>query len=237
MWGPDPRQHISTIARSFFDPLTVSDTTMIVSEPPSPWFPIRPAGVQPARMNSLAPSRKRRGLAEIQLRIAEFKSSGLSKTEFAAKLAVHPLSMDRWLRITHSTQSPQPTQSIASQNSRAFVPVLCTPSASASSADGPERVATSGWTLRLPPCLAPSTLRSILDILPRCKAFSPTLGSISRSVRPIFASPSICWPGWFAVRCNWLLFRVTFLFSASSVVIGLKFFSGISPVGGFALSA
>ena len=44
----------------------------------------------------MVPSRKRRGLAEIQLRIAEFKSSGLSKAEFAARLGVHPLSMDRW---------------------------------------------------------------------------------------------------------------------------------------------
>ena len=35
-------------------------------------------------------SRKRRGLAEIQRRIAEFKSSGLTKTEFATRLGVHP---------------------------------------------------------------------------------------------------------------------------------------------------
>jgi hypothetical protein len=34
----------------------------------------------------MVPTRKRRGLAEIQLRIAEFESSGLSKTEFAARL-------------------------------------------------------------------------------------------------------------------------------------------------------
>ena len=68
-------------------------------------------------MNSMVPSRKHRGLAEIQLRIA---------------------------------QSPQPTHSIASQNSPAFVPVLCTPSASASSADEPEIVALSGWAIRLP---------------------------------------------------------------------------------------
>ncbi len=113
-------------------------------------------------MNSIAASRKRRGLAEIQLRIAEFKSSELSKTEFAARLGVHPLSMDRWLRIT------QPTQSIASQNSPAFVPALCPPSASASSADGPESVAPFDWALRLPPGLDPSTLQSILDILSRC---------------------------------------------------------------------
>ena len=38
----------------------------------------------------MVPSRKRRGLAEIQLRIAEFKSSGLTKTEFATRLGVHP---------------------------------------------------------------------------------------------------------------------------------------------------
>ena len=120
-------------------------------------------------MNSRVPSRRRRGLAEIQLRIAKFKSSGLSKTEFAARLGVHSLSMDRWLRITHPTQSPQPlqpTHSIASQNTPAFVPVLCTPSASASSTDGPESVAPSGWALRLPPGLDPSTVRSILDVLP-----------------------------------------------------------------------
>ncbi|MSU33249.1 MAG: hypothetical protein EXS25_11480, partial [Pedosphaera sp.] len=63
-------------------------------------------------MNSIEPSRKRRGLAEIQLLITEFKSSGLSKTEFAASLGVHPLSIDRWLRITQQTQPtqlPQPT--------------------------------------------------------------------------------------------------------------------------------
>ncbi len=119
-------------------------------------------------MTSIAPSRKRRGLAEIQLRIAEFKSSGLSKAEFAAKLGVHRLAMERWLQITHLTQSPQPTPFIASQNSPAFVPVLDTPSASASSADGPESVAPSGGALRLPPGLDPSTLRSILDLLPRC---------------------------------------------------------------------
>ncbi len=116
-------------------------------------------------------SRKRRGLAEIQLRIAEFKSSELSKTEFAARLGVHPFSIGRWLRITQQTQSPQspqPTHSIASKKSPAFVHVLCTPSASASSADWPEIVAPSGWALRLPPGLDPSTLRSILDILPRC---------------------------------------------------------------------
>ncbi len=157
-------------------------------------------------MNSRVPSRKRRGLAEIQLRITEFNSSGFSKTEFAAKLGVDPLSMDRGLRITHPTQLPQPTHSIASQNSPAFVPVLCTPSASAISADGPESVAPSGWALRLPPALDPSTLRSILDLLTRCCAFSPTLGSISRPARRIFASPSIRWPGWFAVRFPWTLF-------------------------------
>ncbi len=117
----------------------------------------------------MVPSRKRRGLAEIQLRIAEFKSSGLSKAEFAARLGVHPLSMERWLRITQQTQPtqpPQPAQSIAFQNSPAFVPVICTPSASASSADWPESVAPSGWALRLPPGLDPSTVRSILDVLP-----------------------------------------------------------------------
>ena len=38
----------------------------------------------------MVPSRKRRGLAEIQLRIAEFKSSGLTKTEFAGRLGGHP---------------------------------------------------------------------------------------------------------------------------------------------------
>ena len=119
-------------------------------------------------MNTMVLSRKRRGLAEIQLRIAEFKRSGLSKAESPARLGVHPLSMDRWLRITQPTQSPQPTHFIASQNSPAFVPVLRTPSASASSADGPESVALSGWALRLPSGLDPSTLRSILDILSRC---------------------------------------------------------------------
>ena len=112
-------------------------------------------------------SKKRCGLAEIQLRIAEFKNSGLSKTEFAGRLGVHRLSMGRWLRITHPTQSPQPTQSIASQNSPAFVPVLCMPSASASSADGPESVTRCGWALRLPPDLDSLTFRSILDIPPR----------------------------------------------------------------------
>ncbi|MSU32454.1 MAG: hypothetical protein EXS25_07325, partial [Pedosphaera sp.] len=99
-------------------------------------------------MNSIKPSRKRRGLAEIQLLITGFKSSGLSKTEFAASLGVHPLSIDRWLRITQQTQQtqlPQPTHSIASQNSPAFVPVHRTPSASASSVDLPEIVAPSGW--------------------------------------------------------------------------------------------
>ncbi len=60
-------------------------------------------------MNSMVPSRKRRGLAEIQVRIAEFKRSGLSKAEFASSLGVHPLSMDRGLRITQPTQPPQPT--------------------------------------------------------------------------------------------------------------------------------
>ncbi len=110
----------------------------------------------------MVPSRKRLGLAEIQLRIDEFKRSGLSKAEFAARLGVHPLSMDRRLRITH------PTHSIASQNSPAFVPVLCMLPASVSSADGPESVAPSGGALRLPPGLDPSTLRSILDLLPRC---------------------------------------------------------------------
>ena len=72
----------------------------------------------------MVPSRKRRGLAEIQLRIAEFKSSGPSKTAFPARVGVHPLSMDRWLRITHPTPAPQPPHFIASQNSPAFVPVL-----------------------------------------------------------------------------------------------------------------
>ncbi len=48
----------------------------------------------------MVPSRKRRGLAAIQLRIAEFISSGLSKAEFAARLGVHPLLIDRWLRIS-----------------------------------------------------------------------------------------------------------------------------------------
>ena len=103
----------------------------------------------------MVPSRNRRGLAEIQLRITEFNNSGFSKAE---RLDFDPLSMDRGLRFTHPTQLPQSTQSIASQNSPAFVPVLCTPSASASSADGPESVAPSGRALRLPPGLAPLNL-------------------------------------------------------------------------------
>ena len=57
----------------------------------------------------MVPSRKRRGLAEIQVWIAEFKRSGLSKAEFSASLGVHPLSMDRGLRITQPRQPPQPT--------------------------------------------------------------------------------------------------------------------------------
>ena len=48
----------------------------------------------------MVPSRKRRGLAAIQLWIAEFISSGLLKAEFAARLGVHPLLIDRWLRIS-----------------------------------------------------------------------------------------------------------------------------------------
>jgi hypothetical protein len=95
--------------------------------------------------------------------------------------------MERWLRITHPTQSPQPTPFIASQNSPAFVLVLDTPSASASSADGSESVGPSGGARRRLRGWDPSTLRSILDLPPRGWAFSPTLGSISRLVRPIFA--------------------------------------------------
>ncbi len=153
-------------------------------------------------MNSRVPSRKRRGLAEIQLRIAEFKCSRLSKAEFAGRVGVHPLSIDRWLRITHPTQSPQPTPFIASQNSPAFVPVLDTPSASASSADGSESVGPSGGARRQPRGWDPSTLRFILAPPPRGWAFSPTLGSISRPVRPIFASPSIRCPGLIRLHLN-----------------------------------
>ena len=109
----------------------------------------------------MVPSWKRRGLAEIQLRIAEFKSSRLSKAEFSVRLGVHPLLIDRWRRINH------PTHFITSQNSPTFVPVLCTPSASVSSADWPEGVAPPIWALRVPLGLDPSTLRSILHILPR----------------------------------------------------------------------
>ena len=111
-------------------------------------------------------SRKCRGLAEIQLRIAEFKSSELSKTEVAARFGVHPLSMGRWLRITHSTQSPQPTHFIASQNSPSFVPVLCTLSASASSADEPESVAPSGWPFGCPQVWIPQPYGPLLMFFP-----------------------------------------------------------------------
>ena len=48
-------------------------------------------------MNSIEPSRRRRGLAEIQLLIAEFKSPGLSKAKFAARLAGVMLKGSWWL--------------------------------------------------------------------------------------------------------------------------------------------
>ncbi len=120
-------------------------------------------------MDSTVPSRKRLGLAEIKLRIAEFKDSGLSKAKFAARLGVHPLSMDRWLRITHPTQSPQSTHSSASQNSPAFVPLLCTPSASASSADWPEIVAPSGWAFDCPQVWIPQHCGPFLIFVPNAE--------------------------------------------------------------------
>jgi hypothetical protein len=51
-------------------------------------------------------SRKRRGLARIEVLIAQFNTSELSKAEFPGRVGVNPLSIDRWLRITHPTHPP-----------------------------------------------------------------------------------------------------------------------------------
>ena len=65
--------------------------------------------------------RRRRSQSEVQALVRQFRQSGLSAEDFAARMGVHPMSVRRWLRISAS-------QASVPDSKPRFIPVqLCQP--------------------------------------------------------------------------------------------------------------
>ena len=110
-----------------------------------------------------ADSRRRyRSRSEVQDLVRQFHQSGLSTSDFAARMGVHPMSVRRWIRISASQASTPDAKP-------RFVPVQIRPPDSASS-QGPsaEIINPSGWRLRFPMTLDSQSLVPLIDILRRC---------------------------------------------------------------------
>ena len=51
-------------------------------------------------MHDIQSPRRRRNQTEIDQLIREFQDSGLNQREFAQKIGVHPLTVNRWIRTS-----------------------------------------------------------------------------------------------------------------------------------------
>ena len=51
-------------------------------------------------MHDIQSPRRRRHQPEIDQLVREFRDSGLNQREFAQKIGVHPLTVNRWIRTT-----------------------------------------------------------------------------------------------------------------------------------------
>ena len=61
-------------------------------------------------MHDIQSPRRRRNQPEIDQLVREFRDSGLNQREFAQKIGVHPLTVNRWIRTTpvDGANSPYP---------------------------------------------------------------------------------------------------------------------------------
>ncbi len=121
--------------------------------------------------------RRRRNQSEIDQLVQEFRSSGLSQHEFAQKIGVHPLTVDRWIRTTSvdinhppvgspsRAVAPASTQFVAVELRPSFPP---RPPAVAAPCDWPEIVAPNGWKLRVPLGAGFGWVGELLAQLPQC---------------------------------------------------------------------
>jgi transposase-like protein len=59
-------------------------------------------------MHDIQSPRRRRNQPEIDQLVREFRDSGLNQWEFAQKVGVHPLTVNRWIRTTsvHGANPP-----------------------------------------------------------------------------------------------------------------------------------
>jgi hypothetical protein len=111
-------------------------------------------------MHDIQCPRRRRNQPEIDSLVREFRDSGLNQREFAQKIGVHPLSVNRWIRTT-PVDGANPSASSAGRDGDSTAPprfvavevrrtLPARSSAAATPGDWPEIVAPNGWKLRVP---------------------------------------------------------------------------------------
>jgi transposase-like protein len=129
-------------------------------------------------MHDIQSPRRRRHQPEIDQLVREFRDSGLNQREFAQKIGVHPLTVNRWIRTTPD-DSANPSASSAGRgidptSPPRFVAVEvrrthpARSSAAATPGDWPEIVAPNGWKLRVPLGAEFSWVGELLAQLPPC---------------------------------------------------------------------
>ncbi len=129
-------------------------------------------------MNNIQSPRRRRNQPEIDKLVREFRESGLNQREFALKIGVHPLTLNRWIRTTSVDSANPPTSSagrvIDPTSPPRFVAVevrqnlTARSSAAATLGDWPEIVAPNGWKLRVPLGAEFGWVGELLAQLPPC---------------------------------------------------------------------
>ena len=129
-------------------------------------------------MHDIQCPRRRRSQPEIDQLVREFRDSGLNQREFAQKVGVHPLTVNRWIRTT-PVDGANPSASSASRvidptSPPRFVAVEvrqnppARSSAAATPGDWPEIVAPNGWKLRVPFGAEFGWVGELLAQLPPC---------------------------------------------------------------------
>lgn len=129
-------------------------------------------------MHDIQSPRRRRNQPEIDQLVREFRDSGLNQREFAQKVGVHPLTVNRWIRTTPVDGANPPASSagrvIDSTSAPRFVAVevrqnlTARSSAAATQCDWPEIVAPNGWKLRVPLGAEFGWVGELLAQLPPC---------------------------------------------------------------------
>src|SRR5260370_24136128 len=112
--------------------------------------------------------RKRRGAAEVEHLLAEFKSSGMPASEFCQRKGLCRSTLYRYLSLSHSGKKRRRRSKVVTAGSQ-IVPVELAPK-SQTRQDGNGSLAlvlASGFTIEVQPGFDEAALERLLDVLER----------------------------------------------------------------------